>query len=381
MDIDMDLVHNTLQALKERLSLTKHILGFATVAVTMLALPFIRIILQANGTVSSAIATVYWLFVTRLGFTVILYPWRLVVSKSITYSNRLRVVATAVVILSMALVTAKSLLAPADLYRYETDSDGTTLWYRVTATLFWTVLLLGSFLVIPLFIRRQRLLRTKSWTLFSFVVPFVVVMLFAAVFHEWGGDAKYLSYSIPTLILFFGIAALVDFCSHTHVKFDEAYVMVAGFIPFWLGSVLGKALLTIFHDLGPLGSLFVFGAWKGLIFLFEVLSTVAGKKASRYNDGSVFAFCVIYTGAVRWCFCLMQLHGHTIVLTIPLCCLMQEPSTLSSSSRLWSSIRSSFGCFCAFASFSSQCGKAGLKSSWPPGSESTSPASTFCCDT
>lgn len=72
--------------------------------------------------------------------------------------------------------------------------------------------------------------------------------------------------------------------------------MAAGFIPFWLGSVLGRALLTIFDDLGPLGSIVVFGAWKGLIFLFEVLSTVVGKKASRYNDGSVFSFCVIYTG-------------------------------------------------------------------------------------
>lgn len=75
--------------------------------------------------------------------------------------------------------------------------------------------------------------------------------------------------------------------------------MVAGFLPYWLGTVLGRVLLTIFKDLGPLGSLFVFGSWKMLIFLFQVLSTSVGKKASRYNDGSVFAFCVIYTGVVQ----------------------------------------------------------------------------------
>ena len=33
-----------------------------------------------------------------------------------------------------------------------------------------------------------------------------------------------------------------------------------------------------------------------LVFAFELLSTTVGKKASRYNDGSVFSFCAIYTG-------------------------------------------------------------------------------------
>jgi hypothetical protein len=305
MEFDMDVVRSKVLTLKKKYSLTKYILGFATVAVTLLALPFIRIILQANGTLSTAIATVYWLFITRLGFTVILYPWWLVVAKSITYSDRLSVVSAVVVVLSMTLVTGKSLLAPADLYRYESDSAITTLWYRVVATLFWLVLLLGSFLVVPLYVRRTRLLKSKSWTLYSFVIPFVMVMLGTAILHEWGGDFKWLSYSIPMLIIFFGLASAVDFCSHTHVRFDEAYIMVAGFIPFWLGSVLGKALLTIFDDLGPLGSLFIFGAWKSLIFLFEVLSTTVGKKASRYNDGSVFAFCVIYTGRCMACAALL----------------------------------------------------------------------------
>ena len=35
-----------------------------------------------------------------------------------------------------------------------------------------------------------------------------------------------------------------------------------------------------------------------LVFAFEILSTIVGKKASRYNDGSVFSFCAIYTGNV-----------------------------------------------------------------------------------
>jgi hypothetical protein len=74
------------------------------------------------------------------------------------------------------------------------------------------------------------------------------------------------------------------------------YAMNAGFTTFWLGSVLGKSLLTLVKDVGPLGSVFIFGAWKMLVFAFELLSTLMGKKASRYNDGSVFSFCAIYTG-------------------------------------------------------------------------------------
>ena len=69
-----------------------------------------------------------------------------------------------------------------------------------------------------------------------------------------------------------------------------------GFTTFWLGMVLGKSLLTLVKDVGPLGSVFIFGAWKALVFVFELLSTFMGKKASRYNDGSVFSFCAIYTG-------------------------------------------------------------------------------------
>jgi hypothetical protein len=251
---------------------------------------------QARGDESSIMAAAYWLLITYFGFTVILYPWWLVVAKSVAYSERLRSASAVLVATSLALVVAKSLLAPADLYRYETNTSGTTLEYRVMATVFWAVLLLGSFIGVPVYVRRMRLLRAKSWTLLSFVVPYVLVMLLVAVVHEWGADVKWMSYSIPVLLVFFGVASAVDYCGGNKVKFDEAFIMVAGFVPFWLGSVLGKALLLIFNDLGPLGSLFIFGSWKLLIFLFEVLSTTVGKKASRYNDGSVFAFCVIYTG-------------------------------------------------------------------------------------
>ena len=163
----MDVVDAHVQKVKQKFSLTKFRLWFSTVILIILAVPFIRIILRANGTLSTAVATIYWLVITRLGFTVIFYPWNLVVAKSITYSGRLNTACSVVILLTMALVTAKSLLAPADLYRYESDSDGTTLWYSVVASLFWTVLLLGSFLLVPLYVRRMRLLRSKSWTLLS----------------------------------------------------------------------------------------------------------------------------------------------------------------------------------------------------------------------
>lgn len=217
----MDVVGREVQSVKMKCQHTKVRLWFATVFLVACSVPFIRIILKANGTLSTAVATIYWLFVTRVGFTVIFYPWHLVVSKSLIYSDRLKTVASVVMVATLILVTAKSLLAPADLYRYETDSGDTTWWYSVVASLFWTVLLVGSFLVVPLYIRRMRLLKSKSWTLLSLVVPYVVVMLFTSVLHEWGGDFKWISYSIPLLIVFFGVASVVDICSNTNVKFDE----------------------------------------------------------------------------------------------------------------------------------------------------------------
>ena len=300
-DVDMDVVNKHVVELKKKYSLTKYILGFSTVVMTWTILPFMRIILQANGNLSTLIATIYALIVTRLGFTVIFYPWHLVVSKSVTYSARLKVIMPTVCVVSFLLVIAKSLLAPSDLFRYETDSSVTTLRYKVVATVFWSVLLVGSFLVVPFYIRRLRLLQSRSWTLLTFVIPYVVIMMTATLFHEWGAGSQWMSYSISILIVLFGATSGVDYCTNMNVRFNEAYVMVAGFIPFWLGSVLGRVLLVIFEGLGPLGSIVVFGFWKLLIFLFEVLSTVVGKKASRYNDGSVFSFCVIYTGS----YCVM----------------------------------------------------------------------------
>ena len=49
-------------------------------------------------------------------------------------------------------------------------------------------------------------------------------MLSTAVLHEWGGDIKWISYSIPLLILLFGVATVVDMCSNMNVKFDEVRV-------------------------------------------------------------------------------------------------------------------------------------------------------------
>lgn len=105
-----------------------------------------------------------------------------------------------------------------------------------------------------------------------------------------------------------------------------------GFTTYWLGSVLGKSLLTLVRDVGPLGSVFIFGAWKILVFVFEVLSTTMGKKASRYNDGSVFSFCAIYTGKEegRILIPCMRCGIHTHLFSHITVNYLQELSMLSS---------------------------------------------------
>ena len=216
-----------LRELKKEISVTKYLLGAATMIITFVCLPLIRQILQADGTWSTVATTVYWLAITRCGFSISLYPWWLATAKSLLYYKRLRHISNVIIMMSLILSLCRSVLAPTESHSHE-DVKSTTIQFRVVSTLYWTFVLVGTFLIIPVFIRRARLFRTKSPVLYAMVIPFILVMLVSIVVHEWTGNGFYVSYSPFLIMVLFIVAIIAEKVNTAEFKFDESYIMVVG---------------------------------------------------------------------------------------------------------------------------------------------------------
>ena len=57
--------------------------------------------------------------------------------------------------------------------------------------------------------------------------------------------------------------------------------------------------------------MFVYISWRVIIYAFEYLSSEVGRKASRYSDGSVFAYSAIYTGAAFGNFIFLSVEWNS----------------------------------------------------------------------
>ena len=285
-----------------KIPFTKYFLGLVTVGTTICALPLMRIGLAGNGAQSTIAETAISLVVAGSGIGIILYPWWLATSSSPMYYGRLQKYARILAAISVILVILREVLAPKKPFRYN-DPTSTTVAFRVVSTLWWITAIFGFLLALPVLIRREKLFRANNLILFGLVVPFTFLMFSGIVISEWEGYGGVTSYSPIILLVLFGAISLLDALRTAHEDgppkshFDEAYIIVAGLLPFWLGSVLGRSLFTLLARAGPLGTLFIYSFWKILIFVFEVLSAAVGRKASRTADESVFSFCAVYTGA------------------------------------------------------------------------------------
>lgn len=216
-----------IRKVKKGISLTKYLLGAATVLITIVSLPFIRLILHADGVFSTAATTIYWLAISRCGFSVALYPWWLATAKSVLYYQRLRQCSNVVIAASLFLSICRTLLAPVKPNKYE-DISATSVQFRIVSTLYWISVLLGSFIVIPVYIRRMRLFQSKSPILFVMAIPFIFVMLTSIIIHEWSGNIFFVSYSPLLIMILFGLAIFTEKYNENVLAFDEAYIMVVG---------------------------------------------------------------------------------------------------------------------------------------------------------
>jgi hypothetical protein len=227
MELTLDEMKDKMWQMKKSISLTKYFLGAATMLMTFVALPFIRLILRADGVWSTAASTIYWLAISRCGFSVALYPWWLATAKSLVYYQRLRECSNVVIAVSLVLVVCRSILAPVKPNRYE-DTGATTVQFRVASAMYWISVLSGSFIVVPVYIRRMRLFQAKSPILYVMVIPFVLIMVVSVLIHEWAGISFFVSYSPVMIMVLFACALFAEKYYQQNLKFDEAYIMVVG---------------------------------------------------------------------------------------------------------------------------------------------------------
>jgi hypothetical protein len=96
------------------------------------------------------------------------------------------------------------------------------------------------------------------------------------------------------------------------LQFDEVFIIAAGFVPIWLGTILGRSLMELSSRVGSVGIVVIVSGWRLLIFLFEVMLIEIGRKASRFNQESAFSFCVIYTGAIYTEFIFLSVKFNSL---------------------------------------------------------------------
>lgn len=298
----MDAIRSWMPQLAgQNIAYTKYFLGVVTSLITLLSVPIIRIVLRSNGTGSTIADIFYWFMVSVFGFAIIVYPWWLVTAKSPMYSDRLQYYVKIIATISLIFVILRHAFSPQTPFKREVPSV-TSPTFKAISTVWWICCLIGFFIVLPILIRREKLFASRSMALFTFAWPYVLLIFTGLVLQEYTGFRYITAYS-PLLLLF--QVVIVDFIEAQQKKkyniksiFDEAYIIVAGFVPFWLATTLGVSLLELVGQAGPMGTVVIFAAWKVLILAFEAISTMIGKKASRTSDGSVYSFCAIYTGIV-----------------------------------------------------------------------------------
>ena len=291
-------VHNAKQ-----INRTKYFLTFVTIFCTILSVFLIRVNLSQKGNISSFAKTIFWLLNSTSGVLIIAYPWWLTTRNSILYYKRLEFCCVSVVLVVYVLVIVRTVLAPVE-HINNTDPSITSVGFRIVSLLYWVSLLVGFFIFMPFMIRRHRLFNSgrTQLALVCFVVPCVILAICSVVLQEWIGDGFLISTSPVILIVLYYATkiahAVFNEPEANGVEFNEAYIIIAGFVPLWLGLTLGKSLLEVINQGNVFGTLVTVMFWRVIIWIFEVMCAEIGRKATRMSDEAIFSFCAIYTGAV-----------------------------------------------------------------------------------
>ena len=211
----------------------KYFLTFVTVVCTFVSVLLIRINLSQKGSISSFAKTIFWLLNSTSGFVLIAYPWYLTTRNSFMYYDRLKWSMVAVSICVYIVVCVRTLLAPVE-HINNTDPSITSLGFRIVSLLYWTTLLVGFFIFLPLVIRRRRIFKSgrSRLALVYLLLPYIIMALSAVVLQEWTGNGFLLSVSPVIIIVLYYVVqichAIFNEPELNGVEFNEAYIPIAG---------------------------------------------------------------------------------------------------------------------------------------------------------
>ena len=240
-----DLFHG-LTDIRDHLDTTQFFLRLVTFTVTVLGLILIRLYINTNNSTGAAVSEVFLLlFINLFGIIMVVYPWYLSVSNNFIYFSRLKRYSACFGLLTSILAVIRSILSPIAPFHVDTPEE-TSVAFRVVSTMYHLSYIVGYFLLLPLLVRRRQFLSTRGSIIsfFLFVLPFVLLMFCGRILQEWRGLGEVVSYSPLVLIVLFYLNKIVDAVKNGGgLHFDEVFIIAAGFVPIWLGSILGRVLM------------------------------------------------------------------------------------------------------------------------------------------
>jgi hypothetical protein len=221
-------------------SYTKHFLILVTSAMTFGAIGLIRMMLGGSDFWSPVARAIYWAATSYFGFCILVYPWWLATSKSPFYYGRLRYWVIILSVIGFVLNIWRSLLAPLNDFDRRAKRVPTTITYRVVSLLWWFVCLVGFTIILAFLVRRSKIFKNKSLTLYTFVIPFVIIMFGGTVIQEWTSYNFGVVYSPVILLVLPLLVIYIDgkVNPENNADFNEIYIIIAGKLTYATGNAM-----------------------------------------------------------------------------------------------------------------------------------------------
>lgn len=211
---------------------TVYLIAIITVTFTIAVLPLFRLIAQQDGgNKSKAADAAYYVLSDIFGMGIIVYPWWLATSKSPLYYSRLRYFGRIMGVIVVLLAGIQGIFTPDKPFD-KNDPEKTSFAYKIIYSLDVVAILGGFLIALPIWIRRDRLFKSNSRSLFRFAWLFTAIMIVGLLLRRWMGFSRIVSFSCVFLVVQFFVLDVVEEIERQAINktslFDEAYIIIAG---------------------------------------------------------------------------------------------------------------------------------------------------------
>ena len=210
----------------------KHFIGLVTICFTVAVIPLFRLVSQRNSNNQSKAADAGISVLSNIfGIGIIIYPWWLATAKSPLYYSRLQFCGKIIGSIILLLTGIQGIFTPEQPFEKNNPNE-TTLNYKIISTLTFISTYIGLLIILPIYIRRDRLFKSNSQALFRFAWLFTMIMLVGLLLRRWIGYSRIVSFSCLFVVIQFFVFNYLEDIERRRVGktaiFDEAYIIIAG---------------------------------------------------------------------------------------------------------------------------------------------------------